>query len=76
LSRYEYRVLKIMIERPGRVYSRQDLMDRAWEAPEHSLERTVDAHVKTIRGKLRQIRSDIDPIKTHRGVGYSLKDDW
>jgi two-component system, OmpR family, catabolic regulation response regulator CreB len=73
LSRYEYRLLKILIERPGRVYTRQELMERAWEAPDHSLERTVDAHIKTLRAKLRVVALEPDPIKTHRGLGYSLQ---
>lgn len=76
LSRYEFRLLKILVERPGRVYSRQELMDMAWEAPDHSLDRTVDAHIKMLRAKLRQIDPDVDPIRTHRGIGYSLREDW
>jgi two-component system catabolic regulation response regulator CreB len=74
LSRYEYRVLKTLITRPGRVYTREELMDRVWEEPEMSLERTVDTHIKTIRQKLKAIRPDADPIVTHRGVGYSLRE--
>ena len=76
LSRYEYRILKILIERPGRVYSRQQLMDMAWDAPDHSLDRTVDAHIKTLRAKLRDIDATADPIVTHRGSGYSLREHW
>jgi two-component system catabolic regulation response regulator CreB len=40
------------------------------------MERTVDTHVKTLRGKLRNIRPEIDPIQTHRGLGYSMKESW
>lgn len=47
-------------------------MARAWEHPEVSLDRTVDAHVKQLRAKLRAIAGD--PIQTHRGLGYSLKE--
>ncbi len=36
--------------------------------------RTVDAHIKNIRGKLKKINPDIDPIRTHRAMGYSLKE--
>lgn len=74
LSRYEYNILAVFISRPGRVFSRDQLMERAWEEPEASMDRTVDAHIKNIRAKLKQIRPDIDPIVTHRGVGYSLKE--
>ena len=73
LVRYEYRILCILIRRPGRVYSREQLMNLAWESPEMSLERTIDTHVKTIRQKLREIRPQDDSILTHRGTGYSLR---
>jgi two-component system catabolic regulation response regulator CreB len=49
LSLHEYNLLTIFIRRPGRVYSREQLMDLAWENPEASLDRTVDAHIKNIR---------------------------
>lgn len=75
LSRYEYEILLALIRRPGRVYSRDQLMELVWDAPESSMDRTVDAHIKNIRKKLRQIRPDLDPIVTHRGVGYALKED-
>lgn len=74
LSRTEYRVLKVLIDRPGRVYSRQELMDQAWDHPDVSLDRTVDAHIKQLRAKLRAIAPQDDPIQTHRGLGYSLKE--
>jgi len=76
LSRYEFRILETLLRRPGRVYSREKLMEIVWEAPESSMDRTVDTHIKTIRAKLRQIKPDIDPIQTHRGVGYSMRDSW
>jgi two-component system, OmpR family, catabolic regulation response regulator CreB len=74
LSRIEYRLLKVLAERPGRVYSRNELMEHAWDHPDVSLDRTVDAHVKQLRAKLRVIAPDSDPIQTHRGLGYSLKE--
>ncbi len=74
LSRYEFRLLKVLVGKPGRVYSRDQLMELAWEEPDTALDRTVDAHIKTLRAKLRAVRDDHDPIRTHRGLGYSLKD--
>jgi len=73
LSRYEYRLLSALIARPGRVFSRAQLMDAAWEEPEASMERTVDTHIKSLRAKLRVVRPAEDPIRTHRGFGYSLE---
>ena len=75
LSKYEYDILKQFIERKGHVFSREQLMDLVWEEPETSLDRTVDAHIKNIRAKLRVVRPDLEPIVTHRGAGYSLRDD-
>lgn len=76
LSRYEYRLLLVFLEKPGRVWSREQLMERAWDSPESSLERTVDAHVKSLRAKLREAKAGVEAILTHRGLGYSLKEDW
>jgi two-component system catabolic regulation response regulator CreB len=74
LSRYEYKLLAVLLKKPGRVYSRDQLLDLVWDEPEASLDRTVDAHVKNLRAKLRDVRADVDPIATHRGTGYSLKE--
>jgi two-component system catabolic regulation response regulator CreB len=75
LSKYEFDILKQFIERRGHVFSREQLMDLVWEQPETSLDRTIDAHVKNIRAKLRAVRPDLEPIVTHRGTGYSLRED-
>jgi two-component system, OmpR family, catabolic regulation response regulator CreB len=75
LSRYEYEILRTFIRRPGHVYSRDHLMDLVWEQPETSLDRTVDAHIKNLRAKLKAVNPETDPIVTHRGMGYSLRDD-
>jgi two-component system catabolic regulation response regulator CreB len=75
LSRYEYNLLVIMIQRPGHVFSREQLMQLAWDEPEAAMDRTVDAHIKNLRAKLKTINPDIDPIITHRGIGYALKED-
>lgn len=74
LSRYELGLLKVFIEHPGRVYSRDQLMDLVWDEPEAALDRTVDAHIKTLRGKFRDLEPGFDPIVTHRAIGYSLKE--
>ena len=72
LTRYEYLLLKTLLEHPSHVLSRAQLMDRVWTDAPDTLERTVDAHVKSLRAKLRRIDADADPILTHRGMGYSL----
>lgn len=72
LSRYEFRLLQTLVSRPGWVFSREKLMELCWEAPEASMDRTVDTHIKTIRSKLRELAPDEDIVITHRGIGYSL----
>lgn len=75
LSRYEYDILITFIRRPGVVFTREQLMQMVWESPEASMDRTVDAHIKNLRAKLKAVQSEPDPIVTHRGTGYALRDD-
>ncbi|HEX4924105.1 MAG TPA: two-component system response regulator CreB [Bdellovibrionales bacterium] len=75
LSRYEFGLLRLLALHPGRVYSREQLMESVWADPEMSLDRTVDAHIKMLRQKLRDVDASDDPIVTHRGLGYSVKED-
>ncbi len=75
LSRYEYGLLRTLVARPGRVYSRDELLTLVWDEHAESLDRTVDAHVKTVRAKLKAVAPHVDPIRTHRGSGYALAED-
>jgi two-component system, OmpR family, catabolic regulation response regulator CreB len=72
LSRYEYGLLKALLSRPGFVFTRERLLDLVWDDSTESLDRTVDAHVKTLRAKLKAVAPELEPIRTHRGVGYAL----
>ena len=72
LTRYEYLLLALLLERPGRILSRPQIMESVWQDGGESLERTVDTHIKTLRGKLRALRPDDEVIVTHRGLGYSI----
>jgi two-component system catabolic regulation response regulator CreB len=74
LSATEFRMLRVLCRHPGRVYSRAQLMDQAWTEPDSAMERTVDAHIKSLRAKLRAVRPGADPIETRRGLGYALKE--
>jgi two-component system catabolic regulation response regulator CreB len=73
LSATEFRLLRALLRQPGRIYSRDQLMQEAWTDPGAALERTVDAHIKSLRSKLKEIRPEEDPIETHRGFGYGLR---
>ncbi|MBW3549610.1 MAG: two-component system response regulator CreB [Proteobacteria bacterium] len=72
LTRYEYGLLAALLQRPGAVLSRAQLMDRVWGDALDSGDRTVDTHVKTLRAKLHEVDAAADPVRTHRGLGYSL----
>ncbi|WP_446810722.1 two-component system response regulator CreB [Methylomonas sp. 2BW1-5-20] len=73
LTRYEFLLLKLLIEHPERIFSREQLLERIWQDPGEVFDRTVDTHIKTLRAKLRLAAADQDPIRTHRGLGYSLQ---
>ena len=73
LTRYEYMLLAALLQRPGAILSRAQLMDRGWDSDADSADRTVDTHIKTLRAKLRAAGAEADPIRTHRGLGYALE---
>ena len=73
LSATEWGLLRALVKHPGRIFSREQLMDLAWDDPGSALERTVDAHVRTLRQKLRSVSAEADVIHTHRGFGYSYQ---
>ncbi len=73
LTRYEYLLLKTLLAQPERVFSRTQLMEHIWSDPAASFDRAVDTHIKALRAKLREIDAASDPIRTHRGLGYSLR---
>ncbi len=69
----EYRLLEFLMERPGRVFSREQLLDGVWGSEIYIDERTVDVHVGRLRKALNRGR-EADPIRTVRGAGYALDD--
>ncbi len=75
LTRYEYQLLAVLLARPGAIFSREQLMDDVWRDAPETVDRTVDTHIKTLRAKMREVSPGIDPIQTHRGLGYSVRTD-
>lgn len=67
----EFRLLACLMERPGRVFSREQLLDRVWGRDIYVDSRTVDVHVGRLRKALMATGGD-DPLRTVRGAGYSL----
>lgn len=62
-----------LLRRPQRIFSRTELMDLVWGGAPHTSDRTVDAHIKLLRAKLRERGLVADVIQTHRHMGYSLR---
>ena len=73
LTRLEYGLLGALLRAPGRIKSREALLAEVWGPGCEATDRTVDTHVKTLRAKLRAARPELDPIVTHRGLGYALE---
>jgi two-component system phosphate regulon response regulator PhoB len=69
----EYRLLEFLMERPGRVFSREQLLDGVWGSDIYIDERTVDVHVGRLRKAINRGQA-ADPIRTVRGAGYALDD--
>lgn len=70
LTLKEYEMLRLFLENPGRVFTRDNLLDRIWKTEYVGATRTVDVHVRTLRQKLGKCG---DYIQTVRGVGYKLE---
>ena len=72
LTATEFGILRTLLERPGRVVSRDRLMDGAYDTHRIVSDRTIDSHVRRIRAKLAAAGADDDVIETIHGVGYRL----
>jgi two-component system phosphate regulon response regulator PhoB len=70
----EFRLLDYFMQHPGRVFSREQLLDTVWGSDVYVEARTVDVHVGRLRKALRQAGGD-DPIRTVRSAGYALRED-
>lgn len=71
----EFRLLDVLMKRPGRVYSREQLLDQVWGQDVYVELRTVDVHVGRLRKALNR-RGDVDPIRTVRAAGYALDETY
>ncbi|GIT85832.1 phosphate regulon transcriptional regulator PhoB [Roseobacter sp. OBYS 0001] len=67
----EFRLLSTFMEKPGRVFSREQLLDRVWGRDIYVDTRTVDVHIGRLRKALTQFGGS-DPLRTVRGAGYAL----
>ncbi len=74
LTGREYQLLRVLHNRPGRIYSRSQLLDLAFPDDSFVIDRTVDSHIKNIRNKIKVLVDDWDPIRSVYGVGYAFDD--
>jgi two-component system response regulator RegX3 len=72
LSPSEYKLLALLAEEPGRVYTRREIMQHLWQSTYVGDERACDAHVSTLRGKIERDRAHPERIITVPGCGYKL----
>jgi len=73
LTAHEYKLLSILLTQPKRVFTREQLLIQAWDDPGSAMDRTIDAHIKSLRSKLRiESEEAADTIQTRRGLGYTL----
>jgi two-component system phosphate regulon response regulator PhoB len=68
----EFRLLDYLMQHPGRVFSREQLLDAVWGSDVYVEARTVDVHIGRLRKALNRDDAETDPIRTVRSAGYSL----
>lgn len=73
LTAVEYQLLKVLVSQPGRIYSRDQLMDAMYRDERVVSDRTVDSHVKKIRKKITDVLPDREIIHSVYGVGYKYE---
>ena len=73
LTAVEYQLLKVMMQSPGRIFTRDQLMDRMYRDHRIVSERTVDSHVKKLRRKISDIWPEREIIRSVYGVGYKYQ---
>ena len=74
LTAHEYKILACFLRQPGRTFTREQLLENAWDDPGSAMDRTIDAHIKSLRAKLRNCTPELaEVIVTRRGLGYSYQ---
>jgi DNA-binding response OmpR family regulator len=75
LTSIQFELLRLLMASPGRVFSREELLDQVWGYDYYGDTRTVDSAVKRLRARLREVAPDAELIVTVRDAGYKLNDD-
>lgn len=75
LTRREFELMSIMYKRPGRVFSRLQLLEMAFPKDSDVFDRTIDSHIKNIRTKIKKCAAGFYPIRSVYGVGYAFEEE-
>lgn len=73
LTPAEFRILQVMAQEPGRVFTRLQLLDKAWGDAYEGYDRTIDTHIKNLRRKIENDPQDPSYILTVYGIGYKFR---
>jgi two-component system response regulator BaeR len=73
LTAVEFKLLQLLIEHPGRIFSRQQIMERIYHEERFVSDRTVDSHIKKLRRKIEMVDSQTTLIQSVYSVGYKLE---
>ena len=73
LTATEYKILKLLMENPGRVYSAEEIYERVWEEDSYSVENTVMVHIRRIREKIEINPREPEYLKVVWGIGYKME---
>ncbi len=71
----QFELLRVLMTNPGRVFSREELLNQVWGYDYYGDTRAVDSAIKRLRARLRQVSAEADLIVTVRDAGYKLRDD-
>ena len=72
LTRSEFRILRLLMESPGQVFTRAQVMEHLWQTPYVGDARACDAHIANLRRKVERSSTQPERILTVRGIGYKL----
>ena len=73
LTAVEFQLFKVLVDHPGRIYTRDQLMDAMYRDERVVADRTVDSHIKKIRRKIAAVLSDRDIVHSVYGLGYKYE---
>lgn len=73
LSKIEYELLKVMLENPNQVFTKNNLIERVWDNEDSADDNTLNVHISRIRNKLKEANEEEEYIETVWSIGYKLK---